>query len=58
VRPGRCAGPPDEASTQPGDLWLLGNHRLLCGDSSKLEDVERLLGGAPIHLMNTAPRTK
>jgi hypothetical protein len=43
--------PPDEAITQPGDLWLLGNHRLLCGDSSKAEDVDRLLDGAAIHLL-------
>jgi ParB-like chromosome segregation protein Spo0J len=35
--------PPDEAITQPGDLWILGDHRLLCGDSSKPEDVDRLL---------------
>jgi DNA modification methylase len=45
--------PPDAAITQPGDLWILGNHRLLCGDSSKLEDLDRLLAGAPIHLCNT-----
>ena len=38
--------PPDEAITQPGDLWMLGDHRLLCGDSSKPEDVDRLLDGA------------
>jgi DNA modification methylase len=36
-------------------LWLLGNHRLLCGDSSQAEDVDRLLGGAAIHLVNTDP---
>jgi DNA modification methylase len=47
--------PPDEAVTQPGDLWILGNHRLLCGDSSKPEDLDRLLGGQPIHLVNTDP---
>ncbi|HAC93025.1 MAG TPA: chromosome partitioning protein ParB [Planctomycetaceae bacterium] len=47
--------PPDEAITQPGDLWILGNHRLLCGDSSKPEDLDRLLAGAPIHLVNTDP---
>jgi DNA modification methylase len=47
--------PPDEATTQPGDLWVLGNHRLLCGDSSKPEDVDRLLDGATIHLCNTDP---
>ena len=47
--------PPDAAITQPGDLWILGDHRLLCGDSSKPEDVDRLLGGNPIHLVNTDP---
>ncbi len=47
--------PPDEAVTRPGDLWLLGDHRLLCGDSGKAEDVDRLLAGAPVHLVNTDP---
>ncbi len=50
--------PPDEATTQPGDIWVLGNHRLMCGDSSKPEDLDRLLasGGAEvIHLVNPAP---
>jgi DNA modification methylase len=47
--------PPDEAITQPGDLWILGKHRLLCADSSKAEDVDRLIDGAPIHLVNTDP---
>jgi DNA modification methylase len=47
--------PPDQAQTQPGDLWRLGKHRLLCGDSSKPEDVDRLLDGAAIHLVNTDP---
>jgi DNA modification methylase len=47
--------PPDEPTTRPGDLWLLGKHRLLCGDSSKAEDVDRLLNGAPIHLVNSDP---
>ncbi len=47
--------PPDAAITQPGDLWILGNHRLLCGDSSKPEDLDRLLDGQPIHLVNTDP---
>jgi DNA modification methylase len=32
--------------TKPGELWALGEHRLLCGDATKSEDVERLLGGA------------
>jgi len=47
--------PPDAATTQPGDLWILGNRRLLCADSSKPEDVDRLLDGAVIHLANTDP---
>jgi DNA modification methylase len=47
--------PGDEAITKPGDLWILGNHRLLCGDAGKAEDVDRLLAGAPVHLVNTDP---
>ena len=47
--------PPDAATTQPGDLWILGEHRLMCGDSSSPEDVDRLLGGQPIHLINSDP---
>jgi ParB-like chromosome segregation protein Spo0J len=47
--------PPDEAITRPGDLWLLGRHRLLCADAGKSEDVDRLLAGAAVHLVNTDP---
>lgn len=47
--------PPEAAVTRAGDLWVLGPHRLLCGDSSKPEDVDRLLDGAAIHLVNTDP---
>jgi len=35
----------DEPITQTGDLWHLGAHRVLCGDSTKAEDVERVMGG-------------
>jgi DNA modification methylase len=55
IDPDAVPEPPDEAITQLGDLWILGNHRLLCGDSSKTEDVDRLLDGASIHLVNTDP---
>jgi DNA modification methylase len=37
--------PPEEPVSGPGDLWILGNHRLLCGDATVLADVERVLGG-------------
>ncbi len=47
--------PPDEAVTQPGDLIVLGDHRLLCGDSGSATDVDRLLDGQSIHLVNTDP---
>jgi DNA modification methylase len=46
---------PDEPITQPGDLWLLGKHRLLCGDSTKPEDVARLMGGKPARMVFTDP---
>ena len=47
--------PPDEAVTHRGDIWVLGNHRLMCGDSSVPEDVDRLLDGEVIDLLFTDP---
>ena len=47
--------PPKETITQPGDLWILGEHRLLCGDSTKEEDVERLMDGKKASLFATDP---
>ena len=41
--------------TKPGEIFKLGNHRLMCGDSEKEKDVDRLLVGARIHLVNTDP---
>jgi hypothetical protein len=37
--------PPEDPVSKPGDLWVLGNHRLLSGDATILADVERVLGG-------------
>lgn len=47
--------PPEEPVTKPGDLWILGRHRLLCGDSTRADDVGRLLAGATPLLMVTDP---
>jgi ParB-like chromosome segregation protein Spo0J len=37
--------PPVDPITKPGDLWILGSHRMLCGDSTKAADVLRLMAG-------------
>ena len=47
--------PPDEAITKPGDLWLLGDHRLLCGDAGTEADLDRLLDGVTVDLLLTDP---
>lgn len=47
--------PPVDPITKSGDLWILGEHRLLCGDSTKAEDVERLMAGAKADMMVTDP---
>ena len=41
--------------TLPGDLWILGRHRLLCGDATKKEDVERLMDGKKADMVFTDP---
>ena len=38
-----------------GDLWLLGSHRLLCGDSTQTADVENLLAGSPADMAFADP---
>ena len=47
--------PQAEAITKPGDLWILGEHRLLCGDSTKKEDVERTTGTTSVDVVLTDP---
>ena len=46
---------PEEPTTKPGDLWILGDHRLLCGDSTKAEDGERLMDGNKADMVFTDP---
>lgn len=47
--------PPEIAVVQPGDLWILGEHRLLCGDSTDLTDVQRVMDGELAALVATDP---
>lgn len=46
---------PVDPVSRTGDLWILGNHRLLCGDSTVLSDVERLMGGQLADMAFTDP---
>jgi DNA modification methylase len=46
---------PAEPVSRPGDLYLLGEHRLLCGDATRLDDVLRLMDGRRAGLMATDP---
>jgi site-specific DNA-methyltransferase (adenine-specific) len=46
---------PEDPITKPGDLWVLGNHRLLCGDSTNPQHVERLMDGKLADLWLTDP---
>lgn len=46
---------PAEPITKPGDVWLLGKHRLMCGDSTSLDEVERLMAGVKADMVFTDP---
>lgn len=46
---------PEEPTSKLGQVYKLGNHRLMCGDSTKLEDVEKLMGGVMADLLLTDP---
>ena len=46
---------PDEPVSKPGDVWLLGRHRLVCGDSTDADTVAQALNGVAPHLMVTDP---
>lgn len=47
--------PPADPVSRPGDLWLLGGHRLLCGDATSIADVQRVMDGERAALVATDP---
>jgi DNA modification methylase len=46
---------PEEPKTKPGDIYQLGRHRLMCGDSTSIDAVEKLMDGAKVDLVFTDP---
>lgn len=46
---------PEEPVTKEGDIWVLGNHRLMCGDSTSIDAVERLMDGNKVEMLFTDP---
>ena len=46
---------PDEPVTKLGDVWILGNHRLMCGDSTSIDAVEKLMAGQKADMVFTDP---
>jgi site-specific DNA-methyltransferase (adenine-specific) len=47
--------PPEEPVTRPGDVWLLGRHRLMCGDSTSVDDLAKLTQGTLVDMWLTDP---
>ena len=47
--------PPEEPKSKYGDVYQLGRHRLMCGDSTKLEDVKKLMGDDMADMVFTDP---
>ncbi|MBM3535770.1 MAG: DNA modification methylase, partial [Alphaproteobacteria bacterium] len=47
--------PPVDPVSRPGDLWICGEHRVLCGDATVLSDVEKVLGGELADMAFTDP---
>ncbi len=53
--PSVISEPPRNSASRTGDLWILGHHRLLCGDSTSPADVRRLMNGERAILFATDP---
>ena len=45
----------DDPITKRGDVWILGNHRVMCGDSTMIDDVEKLMNGGKADMVFTDP---
>ncbi len=46
---------PEEPTTRLGDVWILGQHRLMCGDSTSIDAVEKLMDGQKVDVLFTDP---
>lgn len=53
--PDEIPEPPVEPVTKTGDLWILGNHKLLCGDSTSIDSVQNLMNGSKADMIFTDP---
>jgi len=53
--PDEIPEPPVEPITKLGDIWVLGNHRLMCGDSTSIDNAKRLMGDELAELLITDP---
>ncbi len=53
--PDEIPEPPTEPCSEAGDVWILGKHRIICGDSTSADDVAKVLNGVEPHLMVTDP---
>lgn len=47
--------PQEESNTKTGDIYLLGRHRVMCGDSTKVDDVDKLMDGKKSNMIHTDP---
>ena len=52
---GEVIEPPPEPKTKEGDVWILGKHRLMCGDSTSIDAVEKLMQGQKANMIFTDP---
>lgn len=55
TRADECGQIPEVVVTTPGDLWICGRHRLLCGDATSVQALDQLMGGKPASMVFTDP---